>query len=61
MDMYRQHYPDNTLIFLFISDDPQWARERLLSRVRTKGLNNIVFIKIVLNTFCRPHNHWDPS
>ena len=44
MDMYRQHYPNNTLIFLFISDDPQWAREKLLPRVKTKGKDNIVFI-----------------
>ena len=45
MEMYRQHFPQNTLIFLFISDDPQWAREKLLPRVKTKGLKNVVFIK----------------
>ena len=61
MDMYRQHYPDNTLIFLFISDDPQWAREKLLPRVKTKGMHKIVFIKTTLGIFCRPDHHWDPG
>ena len=43
--MYRQQFPQNTLIFLFISDDPQWAREKLLPRVKTKGLKEVVLIQ----------------
>ena len=51
MDLYRQHFPQNTLIFLFISDDPQWAKEKLLPRIKTKGMNKIVFTRNVLTFF----------
>ena len=39
LDLYRDwRWPPTTrILFLFVSDDPHWAEERLVPRVKTKG------------------------
>ena len=61
MEMYRQHFSKNELIFLFVSDDPQWATEKLLPRVKTKGQSKVVLIKTALQIYFRSHHHWNPD
>ena len=37
METYRAWFPGQNLVFLYISDDPQWARQKILPRIKTKG------------------------
>ena len=42
MHLYRQHFKkehkDKRLVFVFVSDDPQWGKEKLLNRVKERDL-----------------------
>ena len=38
MELYRAWFQDHSLVFLYISDDPQWARKKILPRIKTKGI-----------------------
>ncbi len=38
MDMYREKYGEDGVAFVFISDDPDWARENLMHRVKQRDL-----------------------
>ena len=37
MELYRSWFRGHSLVFLYISDDPQWARQKILPRIKTKG------------------------
>ena len=42
MHLYREHFKkqnkEKQLIFVFVSDDPQWGKEKLLNRVKERDL-----------------------
>ena len=59
MELYRAWFRGHSLVFLYISDDPQWARQKILPRIKTKGKEHWkIFLEIEKTKILTPSCRW---